>query len=169
MPHPSRVHSAAAWPICRATATHIREATHGRLLPPDHPTEDDHMPPTNDIASVQPQPGFLSTPPRQDPANLEAPRVLRRDFVNPASLWDPRANDTPVTALFGSLVDENSNNNSRSIGNNNNDDEDDLDLDLFYEDSNNALFDDPKDDDDLFADPIQRTMHPLDGPTLRRL
>ena len=40
---------------------------------------------------------------------------------------------------------------------------------FFNEDSNNALFDDPKDDDDLFADPIQRTMHPLDGPTLRRL
>ena len=40
-------------------------------------------------------------------------------------------------------------------------------------DSDNALFNDPKDDDDndddLFVDPIQRTMHPLDGPTLRRL
>jgi len=161
--------------ICKAAAIHIREATHGRLLPPDHPTEDDHMPPTNDIASVQPQPGFLSTPPRQDPANLEAPRVLRHDFVNPASLWDPRANDTPVTALFGSLVDENSNNNSRSIGNNNDDEENDLDLDLFHEDSDNALFNDPEnddendDDDDPFVDPIRRTMHPLDGPHLRRL
>jgi hypothetical protein len=72
------------------------------------------MPPTNNIASVQPPPGFLSTPPRQDPTNFEAPRVLRRDFVNPASLWDPCANDTPVTALFGSFVDGDSNNKIRS-------------------------------------------------------
>ena len=43
------------------------------------------------------------------------------------------------------------------------------DLDLFYEDSDDALFNDPKDDDDLFDDPIQQTMHPLDGPTSRRL
>ena len=82
------------------------------------------MPPTNNIASVQPPPGFLSTPPRQDPTNFEAPRVLRRDFVNPASLWDPRANDTPVTALFGSLVDGDSNNNSRSNYDDNDDEED---------------------------------------------
>jgi hypothetical protein len=38
--------------ICRAAATHIREATHGRLLPPNHPTEGNHMLPTNNIASV---------------------------------------------------------------------------------------------------------------------
>ena len=67
------------------------------------------------------------------------------------------------------MVDENSNNNSRSNCDNNDDAEEDLDL--FYEDSDNALFNDPKndDDDDLFVDPIQRTMHLLDGPTSRRL
>ena len=64
-----------------------------------------------------------------------------------------------------------SNNNSRSNYDHNDNEEDDLDLDLFYEDSDNALFNDPKDDDDddddLCVDPIQRTMHPLDGPTSR--
>ena len=65
------------------------------------------------------------------------------------------------------MTDENSNNNSRSNCDDNDDEEDDLDL--FYEDSDNAIFNDPMDDDDLFDDPVQRTMHPLDGPTLRRL
>ena len=71
------------------------------------------------------------------------------------------------------MADDNSNNNSRSIGNNNDDEENDLDLDLFHEDSDNALFNDPENDDDdnddLLVDPIRRTMHPLDGPLLRRL
>ena len=126
--------------IGRAAATHISNATQGKLLPPDNPYDDDFVPPSHaDEASalngqvdddtppifqfhdhqqandqqpqphIQPPPGFFSTPPRNSPSRHEAPRILRRDFINPASLWEITAQSPPETALFGSLAMEDSN------------------------------------------------------------
>ena len=130
--------------IGRAAATHISNATHGKLLPPDDPYDDDFTPPsqaneapvldgpTDEDAPpifhfhdhqqtdgrhphIQPPPGFFSTPPRTSPSAQEAPRILRRDFVNPASLWDSQAQSPPETALFGSLADDDSGDDIRRL------------------------------------------------------